>query len=137
MSTEFSVFYDLQNLKNKMYFHQVLMQFLQVYILICYWWSINKCYLILTKGLKRAHIPNGLCWVLSVVFRPVLSINSHFYCSPTVMYVCVGGGEFRWHTIENSQYNPFKNKTTHQNWMKNKNSIYLSNMQNILDLSPF
>jgi hypothetical protein len=45
----------------------------------------------LTKGLKRAHIPNGLCWVLSVVFRPVLSINSHCYCSPTVMYVCGGG----------------------------------------------
>ena len=90
MSTEFSVFYDLQNLKNKMYFHQVLMQFLQVYILICYWWSINKCYLILTKGLKRAHIPNGLCWVLSVVFRPVLSINSHFYWS--YCNVCVGEG---------------------------------------------
>ena len=36
MSTEFSVFYDLQNLKKKMYFHQALMQFLQVHILMCY-----------------------------------------------------------------------------------------------------
>jgi hypothetical protein len=42
MSTEFSVFYDLQNLKKKMYFHQVLMQFLQVHTLMCYWRSINK-----------------------------------------------------------------------------------------------
>jgi hypothetical protein len=88
MSTEFFVFYDLQNLKNKMYFHQVLMQFLQVY----YWWSIKKCYLISSRGLKRAHIPNGLCWVLSAVFHPIFSINSHFFCSSTVMYVCGVGG---------------------------------------------
>ena len=78
MSTEFSVFYDLQNLKNKMYFHQVLMQFLQVHTLMCYWRSINKCFLILTRGLKGAHLPNGLCWVLSVLCRPTFFINSHF-----------------------------------------------------------
>jgi hypothetical protein len=44
MSTEFSVFYDLQNLKKKMYFHQVLMQFFQVHILMCYWWAIKNAF---------------------------------------------------------------------------------------------
>ena len=65
--------------------------FASVYLNVLLMVHNKKCYLILTRGLKGAHIPNGLCWVRTVVCRPIFSINSHFYCSPTVMYVCGGG----------------------------------------------
>ena len=43
----------------------------------------------MTRGLKGAHLPNGLCWVLSVVCRPIFSINSHFIAH----YKCGGWGD--------------------------------------------
>jgi len=88
----FSIFYGLQNLKKNSYFPSNFNAvFASVYLNVLLMVHKKKCYLIVTRGLKGVQIPNGLCWVLSVVCRPIFSINSHFYCSPTVMCVCVWG----------------------------------------------
>jgi hypothetical protein len=57
--------------------------------------AVKKILVNFDKGFKGTHIPYGLCWVLSVVCRPIFSINSHFYWS--YCNVCVGeGGGASW-----------------------------------------